>query len=81
MIFEISSLKNFAIFTGKHLRWVLFLIKLQVFRHKSCTSNSLLTRDKTISFLLEYFRICFGKTLVAFDFDEKLTQSVTQITI
>ena len=26
-------------------------------------------------------RICFGKTLTAFDFDEKLTQSFTQITI
>ena len=24
------------------------------------------------------FRICFGKTLTAFDFDEKLTQSVAQ---
>ena len=24
-------------------------------------------------------RICFGKTLVAIDFDEKLTQSVAQI--
>ena len=27
------------------------------------------------------FRICFGKTLVAFDFDEKFTQSVAQITM
>ena len=27
------------------------------------------------------FRICFGKTLVAFDFDEKLTQSIAQITM
>ena len=26
------------------------------------------------------FRIYFGKTLIAFDFDEKLTQSVAQIT-
>ena len=32
IIFEISSIKNFAIFTGKHLFWGLFLIKLQVFR-------------------------------------------------
>ena len=27
------------------------------------------------------FRTCFGKTLVAFDFDEKFTQSVAQITM
>ena len=27
------------------------------------------------------FRMCFGKTLVAFNFDENLTQSVPQITI
>ena len=27
------------------------------------------------------FRICFGKTVVAFDIDEKLTQSVSQVTI
>ena len=26
------------------------------------------------------FRICFGKTLIAFDFDEKLTQCVAQLT-
>ena len=32
IIFEISSIKNFAIFTEKHLFWGLFLIKLQVFR-------------------------------------------------
>ena len=32
MFFEICSLKNFAIFTGKHLCWGLFLIKLQAFR-------------------------------------------------
>ena len=29
MFFKIGVLKNFAIFTGKHLRWSLFLIKLQ----------------------------------------------------
>ena len=27
------------------------------------------------------YRICFEKTLVAFDIDEKLTQSVAQITM
>ena len=29
MLFKIGVLKNFAIFTGKHLYWSLFLIKLQ----------------------------------------------------
>ena len=54
-----------------------------------CTNNSLLPHDKTttgktVSSLLELidhafvFRICFGKALVPFDFDEKHTRSVTQ---
>ena len=29
---KINASKNFAIFTGKHLCWSLFLIKLQAFR-------------------------------------------------
>ena len=29
MLFKIGVFKNFAIFTGKHLRWSLFSIKLQ----------------------------------------------------
>ena len=31
MFFKMGVLKNFAIFRGKHLRWSLFLIKLQVY--------------------------------------------------
>ena len=31
MFFKINGLKKFAIFTGKHPYWSLFLIKLQVF--------------------------------------------------
>ena len=51
---------------------------------KCCTKNSLLSHDKTISSLLEFIdhviliSECFGKTLFAFNFDEKLTQSVAQ---
>ena len=30
MFFKIGSVNNFAIFRGKHLRWGLFIIKLQV---------------------------------------------------
>ena len=32
MFFKIGVLKNFTIFTGKHLSWKLFLIKLQAFQ-------------------------------------------------
>ena len=32
MFVKIGVLKNLAIFTGKHLRWSLFLRKLQAFR-------------------------------------------------
>ena len=35
--------------------------------------------DLLLCFRLHDFRICFGKILVAFDFDAKLTQSVAQI--
>ena len=32
MFFKIGVVKNFAIVTGNHLRWSLFLIRLQTFR-------------------------------------------------
>ena len=32
MFFKIGSIKNFAIFTGKHLCWGLFLVQLLVYR-------------------------------------------------
>ena len=35
MFFKIDALKNFAIFTEKHLCWSLFLIKLQVLRNET----------------------------------------------
>ena len=34
MFFKAGVLKNFSNFTGKHLWWSLFLIKLQVLKHK-----------------------------------------------
>ena len=40
MIYEIDVLKDFAVLTGKHLCWSLFLITLQAFR-----SVNLLERD------------------------------------
>ena len=39
MFFEISSIKNFAIFTGKHLFWGLHLIKLQAFTPATFLKN------------------------------------------
>ena len=35
MFFKIGVLMNFLIFTGKHLRWSLFLIKLQAFKRET----------------------------------------------
>ena len=35
MFFKIDVLKDFAIFTGKHLCWSLFLIKLPIFRQET----------------------------------------------
>ena len=34
MFFKIGGLKNFAIFTGKHLCWSLFLIKFYQYKRK-----------------------------------------------
>ena len=42
MFFKIGILKNFTILTGKHLRWSLFLIKLQVWG-----PSTLLKRDSS----------------------------------
>ena len=48
IFFKIGVLKNFAMFTGKHLCWSLFSLKLQVF---SVTDDrkSLCDRRKTLS--------------------------------
>ena len=63
MSFKVGVLKNFANFTGKHLCWRLFLIKLQAFR-----PATLLKRDSNTGvfqkickifkniFFTEYFR-------------------------
>ena len=54
---------------------------------KHYANNSLLSRDKTISSLLELIghmlsiSECFGKTLIAFNFDEKHTQSIAKVTV
>ena len=53
---------------------------------KRCTNNSLLLRENFLLAWIDWsrsfdFRICFGKTLITSDFDEKLTQSVAQLTM
>ena len=53
MFFEIRSIKNFAIFTGKHLFWGLFLIKLQASR-----PATFLKRDSNTSVSCEYCELC-----------------------
>ena len=52
MFLKIGVLKNFVIFTGKHLCWILFLIKLQAFR-----LVTLLKRDPTQVLSYEYCEI------------------------
>ena len=47
MYFRIGVLKNFAIFTGKHQCWSLFLINMQAW-----TPATLLKRDSNIGFFL-----------------------------
>ena len=39
LFFKIDVLKNFAIFTGKHLSWNLFLIKQQAFSRAAASAN------------------------------------------
>ena len=39
MFFKTRALKSFAVFTGKDLCWSLFLIKLQVFKHRCFPVN------------------------------------------
>ena len=45
--FKIDVCKNCAVFTGKHLRWSLFVIKLQ-----ACKPVNLLERDSSTSVFL-----------------------------
>ena len=52
MIFEIISIKNFPIFTGKHLFWGLFLIKMQAFR-----PATFLKRDSNTDVSCGYYEI------------------------
>ena len=51
MFFKINILKNFAIFTGKKLRWSLYFIKLQAFG-----PGTFLKRDSNM-FFCEYCEI------------------------
>ena len=51
MFFKIAVLKKFAIFTGKHLSWRLFLIKMQGFM-----PATLLKRDSNTGAFLWIFK-------------------------
>ena len=44
MIFKIDVLKDFAIFTGKHMYWSLFLIMFQVLRSATLSERDSITR-------------------------------------
>ena len=54
MFFKIGVLKNFANFTGKHLCWSLFLIKLQGWR-----PSTLSKRDSNKRFPVEFPKCLF----------------------
>ena len=50
MFYKIAILKNFAIFTGKHPRWNLFLIKV-----KAHSPATLFKKDSNTGVLLRNF--------------------------
>ena len=60
MFFKIAFLKNFSIFTGKHLGWSLFLIKLQAFRSNTESPTQELSCEYSEifknTFFIEHFR-------------------------
>ena len=64
MFFKIDILKNFAMFTGKHLCWSLFLIKTQSFKACNISKKRLQNRYFPVniakflrkSFFIEYLR-------------------------
>ena len=61
MLFKLGALKNVANFTGKHLCWSLFLIKLQTL--KAWRPATLLKRDSNTSAFLWNLRIFFTEPL------------------
>ena len=65
VLYKKSILRNFAIFTGKHLCWSLFLIKLQAFK-----SAILLKRDSSTGAFLNIVK--FLRTPVLKNICERL---------
>ena len=59
MFFKIGVLKNFVIFTGKHLRWSLFCIKQQAFRPATLMKQ---TPSQVVS--CEYYEIFKNKFFI-----------------
>ena len=54
MSFKIDVLKNFVIFTGKHLCWSLFIIKLPAFKPHRCFPMNIVEFLRT-AFFIEHF--------------------------
>ena len=59
--FKIGALKNFAKFTGKHLRWSMFLIKFQAFRPGILLKRSL-SRCFPVNFGIFFYENHFYRT-------------------
>ena len=51
VFYKKAVLKNFLIFTGKHLCWSLFLIKLQVLRSAALSKKNFNTSEYIVKFL------------------------------
>ena len=81
-----AHFKSAGVFVFWFCTFMWFWIWLRTYTNH-CTDNSLLSCENTFSLAwieLSHpfdFRRCFGKALVAFDLDKKLTQSLAQITM
>ena len=58
MFFKSGVFKSFALFTGKHLCWSLFLIKLQAWRHATLVKKILQHRCFPVN-IMKYLRTFF----------------------
>ena len=76
MFFKIGRvLKIFANFTGKHLCWSLFLIKLQTFRLRTSTKT---VNVKSNMLVVYYFHFLLRELLKKMENDENLVSIKTE---
>ena len=62
MSFKTGVFRNFAIFTGHHLDWSLFIIKLPACKPANCYKESMnIANFLRTAFLIEHFRLLLVK--------------------